>query len=76
MPSTGERLSKLVADSFDLDHEPSFDTPFRDLDINSMDGVRFFKLVNDEFDLGLEPQDCLRFKNLSDVESFIDAGAG
>ena len=76
MPSTAERLSKLVADSFDLDHEPNFDTPFRDLDINSMDGVRFFKLVNDEFDLGLAPQDCLQFKKLGDVESFIDARAG
>ena len=53
MPTTAERLSKLVDDSFDLDHEPRFDTAFRDLDINSMDAVRFFKLVNDEFDLGL-----------------------
>lgn len=76
MPTTAERLSKLVADSFDLDHEPSFDTAFRDLDINSMDAVRFFKLVNDEFDLGLAPQDCLQFKNLNDLESFIDARAG
>lgn len=76
MPATAERLSKLVADSFDLDHEPRFDTAFRDLDINSMDAVRFFKLVNDEFDLGLAPQDCLQFKNLNDLESFIDARAG
>ena len=76
MPSTAERLSKLVADSFDFDHEPRFDTAFRDLDISSMDAVRFFKLVNDEFSLGLAPQECLQFKNLGDLESFIDARAG
>ncbi len=75
MPPTAERLSKLVADSFDLDSEPRFDTAFRDLDINSMDAVRFFRLVNDEFNLGLAPQDCLQFKNLGDLVSFIDARA-
>ena len=76
MPTTAERLSTLVVDSFGLDHDPSFDTAFSDLDISSMDAVRFFKLVNDEFDLGLAAQDCLQFKSLSDLESFIDARSG
>ena len=68
MPTTAERLSQLVADSFDW--------AFTDVHVSSMDALRFLELVNDEFDLGLSAQDRLKLKNRGDLEGFIDARAG
>ncbi len=73
MPSTAERLTALVTDSFDVDHELNFDAAFNSLGISSVDAISFFKLVNSEFDLGLAADDCSQFENLNDVVAFIDA---
>ncbi len=76
MPSTADRLATLIADNFDLDHAPNFDSAFGDIGISSVDAIAFFKLVNDEFDLGLAPDDCKQFENLSALVAFIDSRAG
>lgn len=73
MASTKERISKIVADSFDLDQEPDFDRSFSDAGISSMEAVAFYKLVNEEFELGLAPEDCLQFRTLQDLVAYIDA---
>ena len=73
MASTADRLTTLIADNFDLDHAPNFDSAFGDIGISSVDAISFFKLVNDEFDLGLAPDDCRQFENLSALVAFIDA---
>ena len=76
MASASERLTQLIVENFDLDHEPNFDAAFGDLGISSVDAINFFKLVNDEFDLGLAPQDCSQFENLSSLAAFINARSG
>ena len=76
MPSTGDRLTALIVDNFDLDDKPNFDASFSDLDISSVDAIAFFKLVNSEFGLGLEANDCEQFATLNDLLRFIDSKAG
>ncbi len=73
MASTKERISKIIADSFDLDHEPDFNAQFSDVGISSVEAVAFYKSVNEEFDLGLVAEDCLQFKTLQDLVAHIDA---
>ena len=73
MSSTKDRIKKIIADNFDLDHAPEFGAQFSDLGISSMDAVSFYKAVNSEFDLGLVAEDCLQFKTLNDLVAHIDA---
>lgn len=76
MPSTTDRLAALIADNFDLDHQPDFDAAFSNIGISSVDAIAFFKVVNDQFDLGLAPDDCKQFENLNALVAFIDARSG
>ena len=73
MASTADRLKKIVADNFELDHEPNFNAQFGDIGVSSVEAVAFYKEVNDEFGLGLVAEDCLQFKTLQDLVSYIDA---
>ena len=73
MASTVDRLKKIIADNFELDHEPDFNAQFGDIGVSSVEAVAFYKEVNDEFGLGLVAEDCLRFKTLQDLVSYIDA---
>ena len=73
MASTADRLKKIVADNFELDHEPNFNAQFGDIGVSSVEAVAFYKEVNDEFGLGLVAEDCLQFKTLQDLVSHIDA---
>ena len=73
MASTADRLKKIIADNFELDHEPNFNAQFGDIGVSSVEAVAFYKQVNDEFGLGLVAEDCLQFKTLQDLVSHIDA---
>ena len=73
MASTADRLKKIIADNFELDHEPNFNAQFGDIGVSSVEVVAFYKEVNDEFGLGLVAEDCLQFKTLQDLVSHIDA---
>ncbi len=75
MASTADRLKKIIADNFDLDHEPDFGAPFSEVGVSSVEAVAFYKEVNDEFGLGLVAEDCLQFKTLQDLVTHIDARA-
>lgn len=76
MASTQDRLSQLIAEHLDLGRDPDFDAQLADSGVSSVDAVTFFKEVNDTFDLGLEAEDCLKFKTLSELVTYIDARAG
>ena len=76
MASTQDRLSQLIAEHLDLGRDPDFDAQLADSGVSSVDAVTFFKEVNDTFDLALEAEDCLKFKTLRELVTFIDARAG
>ena len=76
MSSTEARLRTLISDSLDLDHDPDFDRAFSDAGVSSVDAVAFFKMVNQEFELNLVAEDCLQFKTLRELVTYIDARAG
>ena len=75
MASTEDRIKKIIASNFDLDHDPDFGAQFSDVGISSVEAVAFYKEVNDEFGLGLVAEDCLQFKTLQDLVAHIDARA-
>ena len=75
MASTADRIKKIIANNFDLDHDPDFGAQFSDVGISSVEAVAFYKEVNDEFGLGLVAEDCLQFKTLQDLVAHIDARA-
>ena len=76
MSSTEARLRTLIKDNLDLDHDPDFDRAFSDAGVSSVDAVAFFKMVNQEFELNLVAEDCLQFKTLRQLVTYIDARAG
>ena len=73
MSATEDRIRKIIEDSFDLDHAPDFSAQFSDTGVSSVEAVAFYKSVNEEFGLGLAAEDCLQFKTLQDLVTFIDA---
>ena len=76
MSSTESRLRTLISDNLDLDHDPDFDRAFSDAGVSSVEAVAFFKMVNQEFDLNMVAEDCLQFKTLRELVTYIDARAG
>ncbi len=76
MSSTEARLRTIINDSFDLDHDADFDRAFSDAGISSVEAVAFYKTVNQEFDLNMVAEDCLQFKTLRELVTYIDARAG
>lgn len=75
MASTKYRLKQLVDEHLDLGLEPEFDARLGDSGVSSVDAVAFFREVNQSFNLSLAPEDCLQFKTLGQLVTFIDARA-
>lgn len=75
MSSTVDRLTKIIADNFDLDHTPDFNAQFSEAGLSSLEAVAFYTAVNEEFGLGLVAEDCQQFKTLQDLVEFIDSRA-
>ena len=76
MSSTENRLKQIIDEHLDLGREPDFDAQLGDSGVSSVDAVAFFKEVDEVFSLGLAPEDCLQFKTLRQLVTFIDARAG
>ena len=72
MTSTVDRLKQLIDEHLDLGREPDFDAQLADSEVSSVDAVAFFKEVNRQFSLELEPEDCLQFKTLRQLVTYID----
>ena len=73
MASTRDRVKKLIDEHLDLGHEPDFDAQLADSGVSSVDAVEFFKEVNQEFDLSLQAEECLQFRTLGELVTFIDS---
>ncbi len=76
MASTQDRLKQLIDEHLDLGRDPDFDAQLGDSGVSSVDAVAFFKEVNREFSLALQAEDCLQFKTLGELVTYIDARAG
>ena len=80
MPSTEERIRKLVADNLEVGGEPlgeslDLNTSLSDAGVSSMDIVAFAKVIQDEFGVAFTAQDCAELQSLSQVITFLDARA-
>ncbi len=80
MPSTQERVRKLVENNIEVDGQP-LNVP-EDLNISllesgvpSTDIVALGKLIAEEFDVTVTPDDCASLASLPDLVAFIDAKA-
>lgn len=73
MASTEDRIRKIIADNIDDEREVNFDATLADSGASSVECITFYKVVNNEFGLGLAANECLQFKTLRDLVTFIDA---
>ncbi len=72
MASTVDRIKQLIDEHLDLGRDADFDAQLADSEVSSIDAVAFFKEVNREFNLELEAEDCLQFKTLQQLVTYID----
>ena len=80
MPSTEERLRKLVDENLEVDgrtigQELHLDRNLRDAGVSSVDFVAFMKVVVNEFGVDITPGDCESFQTLSDLIAVLEKPA-
>lgn len=80
MPSTEERLRKLIADNLEVDGKPIADVDMsnslRDIGVSSVDVLAFARVVQQEFGIQFGVEQCTELKNLNEVIAYVDANAG
>ena len=77
MPSTEERLRKLVDENLEVDGRPigqelDASKSLRDAGVSSTDFVAFMKVVVDEFGVDITAGDCQNFQSLAELIAFLD----
>ena len=80
MPSTEERLRKLVDENLEVDGRPigrelDLTKSLGDAGVSSTDFVAFMKVVVQEFGVEISAGDCQNFQSLSDLIAFLDESA-
>lgn len=78
MPSTEERIRKLVAENLEVGGEPigeslDLNTSLADAGVSSMDIVAFARVIQQEFNVAFTAQDCAELQSLAEVITFLDA---
>lgn len=78
MPTTEERIRKLISDNLEVDGQPldpamPLDTNLADTGISSTDLVAFAKALQDEFGIQFSPEDCSPNATLGGLVSAVDA---
>ena len=81
MPSTAERVRKLVVENLEIDGKPisepiDMDSSLLDLGLSSMDAVAFARLIQGEFNVNFTPDHCGQLANLSALVEFLDSNSG
>ncbi len=81
MPTTEERIRKLVDDNLEIDGRTAgqpLDTSasLRDSGVSSVDFVAFAKLVADEFGLEFNVADCADVSSVGDLVQLVDSRTG
>ena len=80
MPSTEERLRRLVDENLEVDGRPigqelDASKNLRDAGVSSTDFVAFMKVVVDEFGVDITAGDCQNFQSLAELIAFLDNSA-
>ncbi len=80
MPTTEERIRKLVADNLEVDGKPisesvDLNVSLTDLGVSSLNIVAFARLIQQEFDMKFEVEHCAELNNLAEVIEFLDSQA-
>ena len=80
MPSTEERLKKLIADNLEVDGKPITDVAMsnslRDVGVSSVDILAFARVVQEEFGIKFGVEQCTELTNLNQVIEYLDANSG
>ena len=78
MPSTEQRVRKLLADNLEVDGQSvgdsvDFSRSLSDIGVSSMDIVAFARVVQTEFGVEFTPENCAELATLSQLVGFLDA---
>lgn len=78
MPTTEERIRKLISDNLEVDGQPidpamPLDTKMSDTGISSTDLVAFAKVLQDEFGIQFSIEDCSPDPTLGGLVSAVNA---
>ena len=80
MPSTEERLRKLVDENLEVDGRPigrelDLTKSLRDAGVSSVDFVAFMKVVAQDFGIDMTAGECENLQNLEELIAFLDKPA-
>ena len=81
MPSTEERLRKLVDDNLEVEGRPQGrpldpNSSLRESGVSSVDFVNFTKVVAQEFNLEFKPEECENIKTVGELIQLLDSRSG
>ena len=80
MPSTTERVQKLVVENLEVDGKPigspvDMNSSLSDIGVSSMDIVAFARVVQQEFGIKFAPEQCMELTSLNQLVAFLDASS-
>ena len=81
MPSTEERIRKLVDDNLEIEGRAqgqplNLSASLRDSGVSSVDFVAFAKVVAQEFNVNFAAEDCTDINSVGELIKFLEARAG
>lgn len=80
MPTTEERIRKLVDDNLEIEGRPAgrpldLNSSLRDSGISSVAFVEFAKLVAQEFNVSVSTEECANISSVGELVSFLESKA-
>ena len=77
MPSTEERVRKLIADNLEVDGQPvdpslALSSNLTDAGVSSIDLVAFAKVIQEEFNVKFAVEHCSELQSLADLVQFLN----
>lgn len=81
MPSTEERVRKLVDDNLEIEGRAqgqplNLNASLRDSGVSSVDFVAFARVVAQEFNVNFAAEDCTDLNSVGELIKFLEARAG
>ena len=81
MPSTEERLRKLVDDNLELEGRPQgraldLNASLREAGVSSVDFVNFTRLVAQEFNVEFNPEHCADVNTVGELVQLLESRTG
>ncbi len=80
MPTTEERIRKLVDDNLEIEGRPAgrpldLNSSLRDSGISSVEFVEFAKVVAREFNVSVSTEECANISSVGELVSFLESKA-